>query len=193
MVETLQLISLISYIAGGVMLALAVFLWFYFGIPTVIGDLTGRTARRSIARLRASNEKGGAKSYRTSKGNQARGKLTETIPERRTGPQAAPKVDSTRPDTGLLQENRAGRDVALSDATAPLSEETAPLTEETAPLTEETAPLNEETAPLTEETAMLGAAPAIRSGGAQTSRRSGGVAMRMLDEVMLIHTRETID
>lgn len=57
MAQTLQTLSVISFAVAGVCLALAIFFGFLFKIPGVIGDLSGRTARKSIAKLRAANEK----------------------------------------------------------------------------------------------------------------------------------------
>lgn len=78
---TLSTISLIGYIAAGVLLAAAVVLFFVLKIPTVIGDLSGRTARKSIARQRAANESSGSKSFRPSEGNASRVKITESMPD----------------------------------------------------------------------------------------------------------------
>ncbi len=64
MADTLSLISLISFIVAGACLALAVIFWFAFRIPKVIGDLSGRTARKSIARMRTKNESTGSKVFR---------------------------------------------------------------------------------------------------------------------------------
>ena len=54
MAETLSMLSIISFIVAGVALAVAIFLWIFFKIPRVIGDLSGRNARKSIASVRAS-------------------------------------------------------------------------------------------------------------------------------------------
>ena len=51
MAETLSMLSIISFIVAGVALAVAIFLWIFFKIPRVIGDLSGRNARKSIARV----------------------------------------------------------------------------------------------------------------------------------------------
>lgn len=59
MAETLSMISLISFLAAGVFAALAVILWFVFRIPTVAGELSGRIAKKSIERMRKSNEEAG--------------------------------------------------------------------------------------------------------------------------------------
>ena len=40
MAETLSMVSMVSFIAAGVCLALTVILWFAFRIPNVIGDLS---------------------------------------------------------------------------------------------------------------------------------------------------------
>lgn len=57
MAETLSVISTFSFIAAGFFAIAAVVLWFVFEIPSVIGDLSGRTARKSIERRRKDNEK----------------------------------------------------------------------------------------------------------------------------------------
>ena len=53
MAETLSMLSIISFIVAGVALAVAIFLWIFFKIPRVVGDLSGRNARKSVARVRA--------------------------------------------------------------------------------------------------------------------------------------------
>lgn len=166
MAETLRLLSIISFSVAGVSLVLAVFFWFFFKIPNVIGDLTGRTARRSIAKMRAANEKTGAKSYKESKTNAGRGKLTGTMPDSsKLNGKSMSEYD--RPDTGLLTENKA--DVVETEETGMLdSEATGLLTDEDA-----TAPLESLTK--------------------KQVKRTGGMKLKMLDEVVLIHTDEVIE
>ncbi len=94
---TLSTLSIICFIIAGAALILAAVLFFYFKIPTVIGDLSGKNAKKSIERLRASNEKTGKKSFRTSETNKKRGKLTE--------PMVQAQDDS--PETTLLSDNQA--------------------------------------------------------------------------------------
>ena len=81
MVDTIKLLSTIAFIVAVVFLLIAVFLFFKFQIITIISDLTGRTARRSIAQIRENNIRSGEKPYRSSAVNISRGKLTEPIPE----------------------------------------------------------------------------------------------------------------
>lgn len=56
MAETLNNLSVVMWIAAGICLAIAVFFWFFFQIPAVAGDLSGRTARKSIEKMRTANE-----------------------------------------------------------------------------------------------------------------------------------------
>lgn len=62
MAETLSMISLISFLAAGAFAVLAVILWFVFRIPTVAGELSGRTAKKSVERMRKNNEEAGKNS-----------------------------------------------------------------------------------------------------------------------------------
>ena len=81
MASTLSIISIIAYIAAGVLLVLAIVLGIIFKIPSVIGDLSGRNAKKSIEQMRANNVRTGNKSYRPSKTNLERGKLTGSMPD----------------------------------------------------------------------------------------------------------------
>jgi hypothetical protein len=64
MAETLHTLSIISFVLSVIFIATAVVLWFVLKIPNVIGDLSGRNARKSIERMRQDNEKTGSKSQR---------------------------------------------------------------------------------------------------------------------------------
>lgn len=120
MAEILRTLSIICFSVAGICFAAAVFFWFFFQIPAVIGDLSGRTARKSIARMRAANEKSGTKTYRESKTNAQRGKLTAPIPDSIEETEEA--SDNDRPETGLLNGNGAGepRSVDMLAATTEL-------------------------------------------------------------------------
>lgn len=170
--EILSLVSLISFILAGVCLVVALFLWFFFKIPGVIGDLSGRTARKSIEKMRQANASTGNKSYRSSAANVARGKLTDTIPGSAASPKQAPQapkptpapVQNGQPETSLLSDNQAG---------PVISEETTALTgcEETDILTENNVLIKSSQMPV---------------------RRTGGKQLTMINSVMLIHTNEVI-
>lgn len=180
--EILSLISTISFVIAAISFALAVFLWFKFKIPSVIGDLSGRTARKSIARMRARNERAGGQGYKTSAANASRGRLTDTMhhsrkltdtPKKKSKPTEAPKVDVTNevlmPETGLLADNQAH--ASEEPATEILTD-----TEATGVLLDQ-----EATAPLD-----LQEQPPV------TVKRTGGKQLTILDEVVLIHTDEVI-
>lgn len=166
MAQTLQTLSIISFAVAGVCLVLAIFFWFFFKIPTVIGDLSGRTARKSIAKMRAANEKTGAKSYKESKTNAERGKLTGTMPDSDKLKKKKSATDDGKPETGLLSDNMA--EELDSEATGILGSETTGL------LIDENA-----TVPLD--------TPAHKH-----PARAGGKKLEMIEEVMFIHTDEVI-
>ena len=169
-----------TFIHNLIIFVLAVFFWFKHKIPSVIGDLSGKTARKSIERMRASNEKSGDKSFKPSYINAERGKLTETMSglkattsglggkteqpapkkaEKPAGRKVAPADYSQ--ETDLLEDNRFGN--IDPDATQPLdadetellSDATELLVEETELLSAETERLREEVEQLYNETALL--------------------------------------
>lgn len=125
MVETIKLLSTIAFIAAAVLLVLAIFLFFKFQIITIINDLTGRTARRSIAQIRENNIRSGERPYRSSAVNVSRGKLTEPIPDdtERTTEKlpgvSAPLVNS---ETTLLHEEGTTELLVANEGTTVLAD-----------------------------------------------------------------------
>ncbi len=119
MAETLNAISILCYILAGSFAILAIVLWFVFKIPSVLGDLSGINARKSIEKMRNSNTTTGEKYYQSSERNFNRGKLT------------IPMADETNSEslneTGLLNTNSA---YAYSVKEVLLQQETGSLTEE---------------------------------------------------------------
>lgn len=167
--EILSLVSLISYILAGVFLALTVLFWFVFKIPTVVGDLSGRTAKKSIEKMRQANARTGNKSYRSSPVNKERGMLTsDAIRPAPQKPVTPPAVDS-QPATTVLTENRA--DSYAGEQTVYLGDDTA-----TCQLDDGT------TTMLDNETESLEA----------SVTRTGGKKLTMLNDIVLIHTDEVI-
>ena len=77
--EVFRFIYIGGLIAAVIMLFVAVFLFFYFKIPKVIGDLTGANARKAIENIRNQNENKRDKSQGLSDINRDRGKITEKI------------------------------------------------------------------------------------------------------------------
>lgn len=168
MAETLSTLSTVSFVIAVVFLIVSVYLFFLFRIPTIIGDLTGRNARKSIEKIRAANEKSGAKSYRESSINAERGKLTEPVSVFATPKKQAQSANTSqdRPETGLLIENRD---------TDPTSERTQVLDPETTTL-------------LVDNDATASLDRVLK----KRAKRAGGQKLKMIDEVLLIHTDEVV-
>lgn len=166
MAETLSTLSILSFAVAGGCLVLAIFFWFFFQIPLVIGDLSGTTARKTIARMRAANEKAGVKRDAEGKINAARGNLITLGPnlEKRNSKKAV--IHSNKSETGLLAENKA----ESID-----SEETDRLDSEATGLLMN----GEATAAL--DTALLA-----------VTKRAGGKKLKQMEEIILIHTNEVI-
>lgn len=117
MAEIYTIISIAAFSLAGVFFLLSCIFWFKFGIMKIIGDLSGRTAKKSIEQMRAQNEKTGRKDFRPTPAARERGKLTETIEkqERKSfesedtaslDSMATEPLDINEPmGTELLQEN----------------------------------------------------------------------------------------
>lgn len=56
MAQVLSIIAIISFVIAAIAFGLAIFFFIKFQIPSVIGDLSGRTARKSIAKMRETNK-----------------------------------------------------------------------------------------------------------------------------------------
>jgi hypothetical protein len=78
--QTLNLLGIILLCVFGLFFIITTLLFIRFKIISIIGDLTGRTARKQIERIRLENEQGGAKKgFKPSPLNKSRGKLTEPM------------------------------------------------------------------------------------------------------------------
>lgn len=177
MAEVLSIISLVSFIIAGISFVLAVTFFFVFKIPNVIGDLSGRNAQRSIAQLRAINEKSGSKAYKTSETNAKRGKLTGTMEEsgklkkknKKSGElKEKSSTDEERPETGLLESNVVEKSDVQQTELLDTNDETGLLGD----------PNETETLELAFDKAMP---------------RVGGKKLEIIENIMLIHTEEVIE
>jgi Sec-independent protein translocase protein TatA len=99
MAEILHTLSIVSFVLAVIFIVIAIVIWFAFKISNVIGDLSGRNAKKSIERMRQNNERTGDKSYKASEKNLAREKLTGTM----EGMGQPNNIE----ETGLLNENLA--------------------------------------------------------------------------------------
>lgn len=89
--DVYRYIFLGAAVGAGIMLVLSVVLFFVLRIPRIIGDLTGRTAKRAIEKIRKINEQTGDKAHNSSAVNLERGSVTDKISNsgrliRRSGP-----------------------------------------------------------------------------------------------------------
>ena len=166
MSATLFTLSTVAFVLAGVSLVLAVFFWFHYRIPSVFGDLTGRTAKKSIAAMRAANEKEEKKKEKAKKDKNKTPKKTNV---------KAPPQEQIL-ETGLLQENQIEKvqvketDLLVEATTkAEVSDETDLLID------------GYETAPLEAGTGMAASGEGV-----------AGKRIEMIEEVVLTHTNENI-
>lgn len=125
MAQIYQIISITAFSLAAVCLVLAVFFWFKFDIWKIIGDLSGRTAKKSIEQMRTANEASGKKSYRPTPVAQSRGKLTEPIVYEKK----LQEVKGSKNETDVLRYSASGTEV-LSGGTEVLETAVTSLEEE---------------------------------------------------------------
>ena len=156
-VELLQTLSLVAYIAAGVLFLVAVALFFLLDVPKLYGDVSGRTAKKAVEAIRQQNESTGNKAYKPSAVNAERGKLTDKITQ-----------------SGRLQSQTAGLPVSVgtekfvTSTLAPQSNETTVLDGPAG----ETSVLAQSAG---ETTVLTGALPVTQSG--ETTVLVGGEAV----------------
>lgn len=73
------IIATVGFSLAGIALIVAVFMFIKMNIPSVIGDLTGKTVAREIKAMREFNSAKGDRRFRPSKVNLERGTLTEKV------------------------------------------------------------------------------------------------------------------
>ena len=170
--DILQMVSFAAFISAGIFLVLTVIFFFSFRIPKVAGELSGKSAKRSIRRIRETNEKSMETGFQRAAVNRNRGMLTETVP---AGTRQEHELSNRIfYETGILDENEAhDTDMSL--------EETAFLDER------ETTPLYDR------ETTLSGAAQAGDFDENTTELAGPGLRLEIIDEVKFVHTNEVLD
>jgi len=125
--EIYRYIFIGAAILCGAMIVTSILLFILLKIPKVIGDLTGRTARKAIENIRNQNESSGDKTYRSSLVNQERGKLTDKI-----SPSGRLIRNPTDLLGGAMATEKIGTQQLVSDETTVLDSgnETTVLTDE---------------------------------------------------------------
>lgn len=79
--QTYELITYVAFVLAALCFIISVILFTAYNIPSVVNDITGKTARKSIENIRRNNEESGNKAFKPSSVNIERGKLTEKISE----------------------------------------------------------------------------------------------------------------
>lgn len=77
--EVYRYIFIGAAILCGIMLVLSVILFILLKVPKIIGDLSGRTAKKAIKSIREQNEASGDKYHKASSFNESRGRLTDSL------------------------------------------------------------------------------------------------------------------
>lgn len=116
MANIFSISTIVLFALASVCLLFAIFAFITFKIPNIIGDLTGRNARRSIEQMRQENEKGGKKSHRPHPVASDRGTLTEQIKESKKLSQKSVQKQTAKPKT-IVPDGSGATDV-LEDINA---------------------------------------------------------------------------
>lgn len=166
MAQVLSNISIILFVIAVVFAIASIVIWFVFKIPEVIGDLSGRNARKSIEHMRAETEnKKNNNNKRSLIHRKAESGMISNPTETMDGI-SKQNVQRINDETGLLSENAA----SVRGST------------ETALLTEEDVTASLETGELGETQLMDGV----------LERKPSSIKLRMINEVMIINTKEAI-
>lgn len=169
--EMFELVSTISYVLAAVFLVLTIFLAFRFKILAVIGDLTGRTARKSIERMRKANELERSKNNQSMASNGATVGTVAAMPDIKDRRLLSEGEESNfvrgnelMPETGLLSDSRAISDTGHLQSGVTIEEGTGLLQ-------------------TTDDE------PPVMTTRLQNRQK---VELTMLNEIVLIHTTEVI-
>lgn len=175
MAEILSTVSTVSFVLAAVFFLFASFFWIKFEIISIIGDLSGRTAKKSIAKMREKNEKTGKKSFKPSFVNIERGKLTDTMKASQKLNDTVSKKSKELFETGLLEENKV--DNSDTNVTELLEDNNA------------TSLLIEKVIERPEDNSTILLNDYVAN---NQKKKEIDIDFTMLDEVVIIHTNEII-
>jgi len=152
-----QVISIIGFSLSGVAFVITIFIYKKFNIPSVMGDLSGRTAAKQIKAIREQNISTGDKQHRSNAFNIERGPLTEPQKGKSSrigNSKELLKVNKSK-ELAVVHIEEPKENRLLSNATELLSESTELLSEPPELLSESTGLLSESTGLLSESTGLL--------------------------------------
>lgn len=166
------IVSIVGFILSGVLLAVSIFLFIKLNIPKIIGDLSGRTAKKSIEQMREENEKSGKKSYRPHPVASSRGTLTEPISEPpKNAKKQSKKAKAQSPASVPLAPTMTGNETEILDDA------------------NKTVPLNYDM----NGTEVLGEGTEVLSQSVINEALNPEIArVKMLQSIVLVHTEEVI-
>ncbi len=172
MAGLLETISIIAFVLSGVFFVLALVLLFRYKIFEVFGNLNGRTAKKSIEQIQLQNEKKHVKKQRP--------QGASATPARRSGSEPT-ELLGDRNET-VARSEEATQVLGDCHATVDLSGE-------------ETAWIAGDQTEQLEESAFTGTATALLVDvpPAPNVNLHAGIKLRMLDEIMIVHTNEVIE
>lgn len=164
MAHMLTTISTISFAAAIVFVVVSVILWFAFKIPMVAGELSGRTAKKSIQKMRMENENAQTKHYDL-KDKKHKSVKQKNLKQKslKQNHMVENRTDTDKMETELLNENHANE--SKSNETCLLNENV-------------TKDINETVCLEVEKPNMQPQNPSIK--------------IKMIQEVMYLHTEEEI-
>ncbi|WBY64030.1 hypothetical protein [Thermocaproicibacter melissae] len=178
MAELLMKISWALFALSAAALICAVVFWVKFKIPKIIGDLTGRTAKKEIAKMRSENEKTGKMTLQPQfAARNSRGRyptvthLSPVSAAVRNSKSAPVTLQAEAGQTGILADNWAQGPANRAEETTMLSNT-----------------LNKEE--MAEETTALLSPPERQQAVVVADRKS--VQLEMLDDEISVHTDEVI-
>lgn len=118
---TWLIIAIIGFSLAGIALVVAIFMFINQNIPSVIGDLTGKTVAREIKAMREFNKAHGDRRFRPSEVNLERGTLTEKVEVSREDQQAmaeahlSKRLDKAPSEDISVKKKTKGGTIGLND------------------------------------------------------------------------------
>lgn len=112
MADFFNKLSLIAFLLSGICLLLMIYFWFKFRVPALISDLSGRTAKKSIERMREKYEEEG----KSRRAGAVRAKLKTEKIYNASGQTAAPQaMTDFHPETTLIGEDVPAQTALLNE------------------------------------------------------------------------------
>ena len=193
MAQIYQTISYVAFALAGVSLLLAIVFWLRFHIWNVIGDLSGRNAKKTIEQMRKENEKNAVHRRSGSYyGKRDSGQTTDTSGRKKKSRTQGQTDTGTEP----TDDNKT---VLLPDVTELMGGETELIGRETEPIGGETGLLGQGTEHMGGGTELLGQGTELMDGETESSKEEtmllseAGKGFRLKQNIMCIHTQEIME